>query len=161
MSAPGPETGAPAAPEAPWHAAYPTPKTSEPASLTREEVLGLLKRRGQNLTSNDFVIVDVRRNDHQGGTVRGSINLPAQSLYPSIPTLYALFKAAGVKQVIFYCGSSAGRGTRAAGWLADYLTEKGDKDLQSLILKGGIKGWAAAGPEFTEWMDEYDKTVWS
>ncbi|ROT41984.1 Rhodanese-like protein [Sodiomyces alkalinus F11] len=160
MSA-GPETGAAAAPEAPWHAAYPKPKTSEPASLSSEEVLALLKGRSENAASNDFVLVDVRRNDHQGGTVRGSINLPAQSLYPSIPTLYGLFKAAGVKQVIFYCGSSAGRGTRAAGWLADYLAERGDKDLQSVLLKGGIKGWVAAGPEFTEWMDEYDETAWS
>lgn len=40
----------------------------------------------------------------QGGTIRGSINLPAQSLFPTIPTLYAWFKAAGVKKVIWYCG---------------------------------------------------------
>jgi arsenical-resistance protein 2 len=39
----------------------------------------------------------------QGGTVQGSINLPAQSLYPTMPSLHALFKAAGVRQVIFYC----------------------------------------------------------
>lgn len=39
----------------------------------------------------------------QGGTIRGSINLPAQSLYPAIPTLYNLFKSAGVQKVIWYC----------------------------------------------------------
>jgi len=41
----------------------------------------------------------------KGGTIRGSINLPAQSLYPTIPTLYALFASAKVKMVIWYCGS--------------------------------------------------------
>lgn len=41
----------------------------------------------------------------QGGTIKGSINLPAQSLHPSIPTLYTLFTGAGVKKVIFYCGT--------------------------------------------------------
>jgi len=43
----------------------------------------------------------------QGGTIKGSINLPAQSLYPTIPSLYALFSAAGVRQVIWYCGMSS------------------------------------------------------
>lgn len=40
----------------------------------------------------------------QGGTIAGSINLPAQSLHSSIPTLFRLFKAAGVPKVIWYCG---------------------------------------------------------
>lgn len=40
----------------------------------------------------------------QGGTIYGSINLPAQSLYPTIPSLYRLFKAADVRSVIWYCG---------------------------------------------------------
>ena len=40
----------------------------------------------------------------QGGTIRGSLNLPAQSLYPSIPTLYAVLSAARVEKVIWYCG---------------------------------------------------------
>lgn len=43
----------------------------------------------------------------QGGNIRGSINLPAQSLYPSIPTLYRTLKAAGVRKVIWYCGKLA------------------------------------------------------
>jgi len=32
--------------------------------------------------------------------------------------------------------------------------------MQSLILTGGIKGWATAGPEYTEAMLEYDSKVW-
>lgn len=44
---------------------------------------------------------------HQGGTIRGSINLPAQSLYTSMPTLYTVFKAAGIRNVIWYCGASS------------------------------------------------------
>ena len=40
----------------------------------------------------------------QGGTILTSLNLPAQSMYPSMPTLYALCVAAGVKSVVFYCG---------------------------------------------------------
>jgi arsenical-resistance protein 2 len=67
-----------------------------------------------------------------------------------------------MKQVIFYCGkfvnlfqrrinkltklgSSAGRGTRCAGWLQDYIDDIakiGRKtDLKVLVLEGGIKKW--------------------
>lgn len=40
----------------------------------------------------------------QGGTISGSINLPAQSLFPTIPALYSLFKAAGASRIVWYCG---------------------------------------------------------
>jgi hypothetical protein len=36
--------------------------------------------------------------------IRGSINLPAQSLYHTIPALYRLFKAANLAKVIWFCG---------------------------------------------------------
>jgi arsenical-resistance protein 2 len=58
-------------------------------------------------------------------------------------------------------GSSAGRGTRAAGWFADYLEEKNDAEIKSLVLAGGIKGWVAAGTEYTALMDGYDASVWT
>jgi arsenical-resistance protein 2 len=33
--------------------------------------------------------------------------------------------------------------------------------MKSLVLLEGIKGWATAGGEFVEWMDEYEPGVWS
>ncbi|KAJ6155085.1 hypothetical protein N7470_005651 [Penicillium chermesinum] len=140
----------------PWHAAYPTPQIKAP-SVSREEVLQWLR---DGKAGEDFVLVDLRRNDFEGGTIRGSLNLPAQSLFLTIPTLYKVLEGSGVEKVVWYCGSSGGRGTRAAGWFADYLAER-DTRLQSLVLTGGIKGWASAGPEYTEWMDEYDAAAWA
>ncbi|ERS95280.1 hypothetical protein HMPREF1624_08157 [Sporothrix schenckii ATCC 58251] len=143
---------------APWYAAYPDPK-ADPAFLTRDEVLSLLQDTG-HVAGKNFVLVDLRRNDHQGGTIEGSINLPAQSLWPIIPTVYQMFKAAGVRKVIFYCGSSRGRGCRAGGWFADHIKAQNDKDMQSLVLQGGIKGWVKAGSQFTDKMLEYDAAAW-
>jgi arsenical-resistance protein 2 len=60
-----------------------------------------------------------------------------------------------------HTGSSRGRGTRAAGWFADYLEERQDGELTSLVLEGGIKGWATGGAEYTALMDEYDAAVWA
>ncbi|KAK3352123.1 Rhodanese-like domain-containing protein [Neurospora tetraspora] len=144
---------------APWYAAFPEPQ-SDLMNISRAEVLEMLKGSTGEVVGKDFVLVDLRRNDFEGGTIRGSINLPAQSLYPTLPTVYAMFKAAGLKKVIFYCGSSTGRGSRGARWLSDYLLKVGDESIQSLALFEGIKGWANAGPEYVEWMEGYDASVW-
>jgi len=47
----------------PWHAAYPAPKTEAP-SITRDAVLEML-RNGRNAAGKDFVLVDLRRADHE------------------------------------------------------------------------------------------------
>ena len=79
-----------------WTDAFPAPRTTAPV-LSREEALS-------DLSSPDLLIVDVRRTDYEGGTVRGSINLPAHSFYMNRGVLYDLCKRAGVKRVVFYCG---------------------------------------------------------
>ncbi|KAK9367920.1 Rhodanese-like domain-containing protein [Lipomyces kononenkoae] len=143
--------------EKPWYAAYPEAVTT-PTPISRQELLQAF-REGK-MPGRDFVLVDLRRTDHEGGTIAGSMNLPAQSLYPSIPTLYNLLDAAKVPQIIWYCGSSRGRGTRAASWFADYIKQQNNPTLKSLVLEGGIKGWAAAGEEYTTLMDGYEESYW-
>jgi len=48
----------------PWYAAYPPPRHLQPGCVTREELLSMLKD-GENVTANDFVLVDLRRADHE------------------------------------------------------------------------------------------------
>jgi hypothetical protein len=79
-----------------WTDAFPAPRTTAPI-LTREEALSAL-------SSPDLLIVDVRRTDYEGGTIKGSINLPAHSFYLNRSVLFDLCKRAGVKKVAFYCG---------------------------------------------------------
>ena len=57
--------------------------------------------------------------------------------------------------------SSRGRGNRAAGWFSDYIADRGDGEMESLVLTEGIKGWATSGGEFVEWMDEYEGAAWT
>jgi arsenical-resistance protein 2 len=68
-----------------------------PPLLPREIVLS-------NLSSPELLLVDVRRTDFEGGTIKGSLNLPAHSFFMNRGVLYALCKRAGVKQIAFYCG---------------------------------------------------------
>ena len=75
-----------------------TPHSTAPL-VSRQEAL-------EHLSSPDWLLVDVRRNDYEGGTIKGSINLPAQSFAMTRATLYDLCKRAGVKKVTFYCGTA-------------------------------------------------------
>ncbi|KAH9481820.1 Arsenite methyltransferase [Psilocybe cubensis] len=120
-----------------WWDAYPTVKSS-PASMTAEEVASLIRGEGD---AGEFAVIDVRRNDHAGGHVRGSHNHHAQTFFDELPAFYERFK--DTKKVIFYCQSSNGRGPRCAGWYQDYLNSKANHDNKSTayVLKGGIKNW--------------------
>ncbi len=174
----------------PWHASFPNPRTPDPSALPRATLLQWLQQ-GTKTPGSDFLLVDLRRTDLEGGTIRGSLNLPAQSLYPTLSTLYNLVRAAGVTDVVFYCGifplfsptllcrvfsllpmaeadpgvivgSCGGRGTRAAGWFADYLADQGaESEVKSWKLEGGIKGWVNEGGEYTGLMDGFDGAVWA
>ncbi|CAG9989780.1 unnamed protein product [Clonostachys byssicola] len=143
--------------ETPWWASFPEVQ-SECPRLEPEEVKLLLDdgpaAKGKD-GKRDFLLVDVRRTDWEGGTVATSINFPAHTLYQTRPVIYQLCKQAGIKKIIFYCGSSNGRGPRSAGWMQDYLNEVGETQIKSLVLKGGIKGWQKKyGGGLMDWYDE-------
>ncbi|KAK4129831.1 hypothetical protein N657DRAFT_653100 [Parathielavia appendiculata] len=63
----------------------------------------------------------------------------------------------GIKRVVFYCGSSLGRGPRCAAWLQDYVNEAGG-DLKSEVMVGGVRGWVQAYGGGM--MDGYDEKAW-
>lgn len=60
-----------------------------------------------------------------------------------------------------HAGSSQHRGSRAAGWFDDLIKDRQVADVQSFILRDGIAGWARAGDEYTQMMDEYDAETWT
>jgi len=65
-----------------------------------------------------------------------------------------------VQELIIDLGSSRGRGPRAAAWFNDYINDKGDSEMQSLVLTGGIKGWEGEKGEYVEQMQDYDESKW-
>lgn len=73
--------------------------------------------------------------------IRASVNLPAHTLYPSAKDVSRMLS--GYDQVITFCGSSQGRGPRAAGWLRDAMKAEGYK-TEVLVMEGGIKGFVKA-----------------
>jgi len=89
--------------EKPWHAAFPAPRASVP-EITGEQLMQKFDDMDIEPKPRDFLLVDVRRTDWEGGTILSSLNLPAQSFYQSRKTLLDLCERAEIKQVVFYCG---------------------------------------------------------
>ncbi|KAF8463432.1 Rhodanese-like domain-containing protein [Kalaharituber pfeilii] len=178
-----PQEVSPPTAEQPWHTLFPKP-TSTPPAMDRETLLELLKASDGSRTPPPL-LVDVRRTDFAGGTIRGAINLPAQSFWWVREGAYRVAVACALAaardkesrttpavKVVIWCGSSAGRAPRAAGWLLDYISERrgqatkeaGDNDdvnIEVYTLAGGIRGWAEAGGEYLQWMEGYEAEWWA
>ncbi|KAF5635484.1 arsenate reductase (Arc2) [Fusarium tjaetaba] len=146
-------------PQKQWWEEFPEPKAecprTDPSIVAK--LIEVNAASGKN-AHRDFLLVDVRRTDWEGGTIATSINLPAHTLYQTRPQIYQLVKQAGIKRIIFYCGSCGSRGPRCAGWMQDYLDEVEETEIKAEILIGGIKGWqkAYAG----QLMDSYNEKAW-
>lgn len=65
-----------------------------------------------------YAVIDVRDDDHIGGHIKDSINIPSQTLDAQLPTL--LRKLEGKRTVVFHCALSQQRGPSAA---LQYLRE--------------------------------------
>ncbi|TVY38658.1 hypothetical protein LOCC1_G005084 [Lachnellula occidentalis] len=144
-----------------WWTAFPAPRAKCP-EVSADEVMKMFDDMDIKPDPAEFLLVDVRRTDWEGGTIKTSLNLPAQSFYQSRKTLLDLCDRAGIKQVIFYCGASNGRGPRCANWMQDYIDDISkfgrQTPLKVLVLKGGIKGWVK---DFEgSLMDGYEEKHW-
>ncbi|SPO22141.1 uncharacterized protein UTRI_02147_B [Ustilago trichophora] len=130
-----------------WQKVYGEP-TTKPGSISVDELTAWYAGK---TPGKDFIVVDVRRSDCDY-ILPGAINLPAHSLPATLPTLAPMLST--IPKLIFHCNSSKGRGTRAAGWVADELVkmhvQSGATEAQAqqsiaqqvLILTGGIVAWS-------------------
>lgn len=92
--------------EPPWWEKFPVatrtaPVYSKETLLRQSAILGDILNAGT-------LLIDVRRTDYEGGTIRGSLNMPAQSFPYHMETLYRLCHGDGVNvisRVMFYCGT--------------------------------------------------------
>ncbi|KZO91635.1 hypothetical protein CALVIDRAFT_541675 [Calocera viscosa TUFC12733] len=135
-----------------WYEAFPEPSWDTP-TVTAKELVELMKTKKAGV---DYIVIDLRRTDFEIGFIRGAVNLPAHSLYPTLPTVVTLLR--NIPKVIFHCQSckAVSRGTRGAGWYKDALTKEGITTSQSLVLEGGIVGFLAAYKDDAELVVKLD-----
>ncbi|KAJ1303028.1 hypothetical protein OPQ81_011229 [Rhizoctonia solani] len=121
--------------ESQWHDAFPAPPFDTPR-ISAEALAEIIT---QKIAGLDYIVVDARRTDFENVFIKGAINLPAQSFYPTLPTITVLLSK--IPDVIFHCNSctETGRGPRVAGWYAAQLKQLGITTSKAWILDGGIK----------------------
>jgi hypothetical protein len=71
----------------------------------------------------------------QGGTIRGSINLPAQSFWYALQTLHRLCKAAEIKEVAFYCGTCRSSCKRPASLTSGRIIARQRRTMCSVVRR--------------------------
>ncbi|GAB7341942.1 hypothetical protein MBLNU457_g0245t1 [Dothideomycetes sp. NU457] len=142
--------------EQPWHAAFPAPKMTAEI-MPRQRLQQMLSFKGLS----SVLLIDVRRTDYEGGCIRESLNIPAQGFWWNRGMLYELAYKSDIQWVVFYCGSSNGRGPRCAAWFLEHVRAIGDDDMGVMVLEGGIKGWVKSGENFTRLMDGYSEEYWT
>jgi|ERR1700761_349054 len=82
------------------------PPTTECQRIPKEQLIRQYQILGDILDAGTLLI-DVRRTDYEGGCIRGSLNMPAQSFPYNMATLFRLCQGDGlsvISRVVFYCG---------------------------------------------------------
>jgi arsenical-resistance protein 2 len=74
--------------------------------IPKEQLIRQFQILGDILNAGTLLI-DVRRTDYEGGCIRGSLNMPAQSFPFNMAALFRLCQGDGlsvISRVVFYCG---------------------------------------------------------
>ncbi|KAG8410432.1 hypothetical protein J3459_008610 [Metarhizium acridum] len=143
---------------------YPPPKNPQPRTVTR----GGLRQwilEGQK-SGKDLVLADLRREHHE--VIETSSSRPSINLVVVRHPTYSGAKKSKARSTSrhreytrpFQASTSRKRGNCVVGWFDDFVREKGDWEIKSYTLIEALLGWATAGKNSTELMEEYDEEVW-
>jgi len=127
------------------------------APVMSQQVSGQVSSRLEFITIDelvytfyDFVIIDVRDDDYDGGHIRGSQNIPANRFDPSkIKIPPSVF-------VVIHCMYSKERGPRCAQMLANY-----NPNIKIMVLQGGFQTAVHfLHRRFPHLLQDYDDDTW-
>lgn len=71
-----PQQPSSASEDKPWHASFPAPRLTPIPHFPPQRAQMILSMKIASL-----LIIDVRRTDYAGGSIRGSLNIPAQGFW--------------------------------------------------------------------------------
>ncbi|KAI9594793.1 Rhodanese-like domain-containing protein [Syncephalis fuscata] len=127
----------------------------------------------------DYVVIDVRDDDFEGGNIISAINVPSHRLMERLPELIKEY--GHVPKIIFHCALSQVRGPTSAGIyhqaVLQAITNKSPsiasshdsndndsiesiKSQQVFVLRGGFALWQARYKDTTDLMENYNRELW-
>ncbi|KAF9436255.1 hypothetical protein BGZ76_004483 [Entomortierella beljakovae] len=134
-----------------------TKNTSTPAIVESDTVEQLFKDKTK-ISGKDYLVIDVRGEDHNGGHVAGSLNFPLDKLPERLPEL--IKEHSNVPQLYFYCGQSQKRGPQGASIWAEGQSEELAAKQQVNVLKGGFVEWQRKHKGDKNLIENYDEEYW-
>ena len=106
----------------------------EPVELLT--IMGVDSNDANSSPSNtNYIIVDVRDDDFNGGNLVGAVNYPSITFESKLDELYN--KCADKNQVIFHCAYSKQRGPTCARQFIEYIDKNALPNKDVKVLSGG------------------------
>ncbi|CAG8574451.1 13567_t:CDS:2 [Ambispora gerdemannii] len=129
-----------------------------PEFVDAEELAKLIKDKSK-VPGKDYVVIDVREDDFEGGNIPGCVNVPSSVF---VDNLHQMIKGySQVPQIIFHCALSQVRGPKSARIYQEALTLNSIKTNQKiLILSGGFVEWQKRYKSDAELVEKYNEKFW-
>ncbi|KAF0382310.1 Rhodanese-like protein [Gigaspora margarita] len=121
---------------------------SKPSYIKAEELREIIKNKTK-VPGKDYLVVDVRDEDYQGGNIPNVINKPSDNFTDSLDGLISEYSQ--VPKIIFTCRQSRVRGPSCAVAYAS----KVNTDQTIHVLKGGMDGWLRKYKDDSELVENY------
>ncbi|RHZ62401.1 hypothetical protein Glove_340g14 [Diversispora epigaea] len=127
--------------------------------INHDELKDLIKDKSK-IPGKDYLVVDVRDDDYEGGNIPNSINRQSSKIHDSVENLISEYNK--VPQIIFTCALSKVRGPKCARIYSEELfLNKGIKTDQKVqVLKNGFEGWQSYYKDDPELVENYNKEIW-
>ncbi|KAF9180487.1 hypothetical protein BGZ50_006181 [Haplosporangium sp. Z 11] len=149
--------------------------THQQPQFVDSDVLKALVEDKTKIPGKDYLVVDVRDTDYEGGHIPGCLNIPASELPEKLPILIEEFKE--VPQLFFHCALSQVRGPKAANrWsaaiaerdaelakteaAAAVAADQGPLSQKVHILRGGFTEWQHKHKDDKNLVADYKAEYW-
>ncbi|CAI2162648.1 6943_t:CDS:2 [Funneliformis geosporum] len=122
--------------------------------IKQSELARIMKDITQ-IPGKDYLVVDVRDDDYEGGNIPYSINSPSHKIHDHIDAL--VFKHNQVPRIIFTCALSQVRGPKCARIYKENTT---NKDQKVQVLQGGFSEWQREYKDDPQLVEKYVAEHW-
>ncbi|KAJ3091047.1 hypothetical protein HK102_001867 [Quaeritorhiza haematococci] len=107
----------------------------------------------------DYLIVDVRGDDFEGGHIPKCKNIPSDEFLVKVSQYVDEFRS--VKKVVFHCALSQVRGPKCASrYYAALANQEPQRQQEVLTLRGGFTTWQAKYKKRPELVQDYNEEFW-
>lgn len=100
--------------------------------------------KSDKVPRKDYLVVDVRDDDFEGGNIKGAVNMPSSKFWDSVDDLVRDTRE--TKAVIFHCALSQVRGPKAARVYAETrqnMLQEPEQVAEVFILRDGFTQFQA------------------